>query len=779
MSIGYKTTLWDFLKDHEIRIPIIQRDYAQGRKGKEELRRRFLKDLKETLSSNKTLTLDFAYGEVLVEKHGEKEDVKVFCPIDGQQRLTTLWLLHWYIAYKTGKLNNKEVKERLKKFSYATRVSARDFCKQLCELTPQSKWNETLVQHIENQNWFYSNWKQDPTIQSMLRMLSGELEDGSDGICGVFYECQDGTHIECKGIECFNDMFDIFWERLTNSDKPCIQFHVLDIADIGQTDDLYVKMNARGKPLSSFENFKADLVDYIHKQAINKLNNDWQGLDSPNHGFAQKLDNDWTNIFWKLRSSDESGISENQCHIDEIFFTFLNRYFFNCRAKELQNEEWNKHSLYGKDDTNLDFTTLEHYENSKKIIPKDDLINLEKVLDRLPILQQRLNDFDKAIRHSWETNNNETIFYFLPEYSKTNGELITQLDKSGNKILKVTEITIKQRAVFFAICSWLINNSPNNTKKYSDNQINAFKDWMRVIWNIVENSTNKGSNLSGALKLIDTLGQNSDNILMYLQSYIVPQNSFTEEQLLEECTKARLINGNNGEEWRDAITNIENNPLLRGKIKAILFTPNDNDELDVNAFKGRAKQFRTITNDKSENNIRSISAKLLRKADYTCWDNGNNWRFIVNRDSLDYFLHNPTDGFLLGMFSLLTNENPEELDVTNWRYYFIKYSNTFLNGTGYYNWQGDLGFRCRKINGQNLHSYHQNPYLAAAGYNVWNRDSNFTDTLDGNRTIEIKEEQNTVTVIIMENNATQRAIWDRQSDFVEWLNDIIRNAPNQ
>jgi uncharacterized protein with ParB-like and HNH nuclease domain len=44
-------------------------------------------------------------------------------PIDGQQRLTTLFLLHWYIGVRLG---NEEIKKL--SFSYKTRVSARDFC---------------------------------------------------------------------------------------------------------------------------------------------------------------------------------------------------------------------------------------------------------------------------------------------------------------------------------------------------------------------------------------------------------------------------------------------------------------------------------------------------------------------------------------------------------------------------------------------------------------------------------------------------------------------------
>lgn len=50
-----KTTSWSFLKNNYIEIPIIQRDYAQGRLGKENLRKNFLGDLKRALGQGATI----------------------------------------------------------------------------------------------------------------------------------------------------------------------------------------------------------------------------------------------------------------------------------------------------------------------------------------------------------------------------------------------------------------------------------------------------------------------------------------------------------------------------------------------------------------------------------------------------------------------------------------------------------------------------------------------------------------------------------------------------
>ena len=68
-----------------IEIPIIQRDYAQGRKSESRIRNRFLEALfKAVTETDKHITLDFVYGEI--DPNG------ILIPLDGQQRITTLFL---------------------------------------------------------------------------------------------------------------------------------------------------------------------------------------------------------------------------------------------------------------------------------------------------------------------------------------------------------------------------------------------------------------------------------------------------------------------------------------------------------------------------------------------------------------------------------------------------------------------------------------------------------------------------------------------------------------
>ena len=50
-------------------------------------------------------------------------------PLDGQQRLTTLWLLHWFVALKAGKL--EEARKGLANFTYEREFGIRNAIKKL------------------------------------------------------------------------------------------------------------------------------------------------------------------------------------------------------------------------------------------------------------------------------------------------------------------------------------------------------------------------------------------------------------------------------------------------------------------------------------------------------------------------------------------------------------------------------------------------------------------------------------------------------------------------
>lgn len=87
---GKPSTLISLLEKYMVEVPIVQRDYAQGRidEHSKMVRQNLLADMKSAiLGTTLPLDLNFVYGKT----EGNK-----FIPLDGQQRLTTLYLLHLY-----------------------------------------------------------------------------------------------------------------------------------------------------------------------------------------------------------------------------------------------------------------------------------------------------------------------------------------------------------------------------------------------------------------------------------------------------------------------------------------------------------------------------------------------------------------------------------------------------------------------------------------------------------------------------------------------------------
>ena len=574
---GEITTFWRFLCKTPVRIPIIQRDYAQGRKGKEELRKAFLKDLKQSLDSRARLKLDFVYGAA---------ENDTFDPLDGQQRLTTLWLLHWYVAYMAGEIEN--AKDALSQFSYETRQSSRAFCEWLSSFKEPLPDKMGVVAHIQNQTRFRSSWRNDPTIAAMLRMLGGTRNGASDGIEGVFRK---------KPSE-----FPKYWNCLIGDDCPIV-FHALNIYGIGQTDDLYIKMNARGKPLTSFENLKADLAGYIGRNATKESDVEgiWHEFAKPENGIAIKMDTDWMDgIFWKRKSPDFA--------VDEIYFAFLNRFFLNAHALNIDKSDVKK----GEDET-FDF----FYGRNAKVEASDDQIayvgfdsTYARVLENEPKLLKRLADTldnylafaaqdESVFQPSWDKEGN---FRFVPCYESS---VELHYDFAGNEIRKIGKIIQPHRVVFHAVCKFF-------EQGWRDGDGDALKNWMRVVWNIVENANiNTIPGMIGCLKLVDELAVYSHKILEGLKDQGASLKSdFAKDQVAEEIEKAKQILSDTTGAWKEKIEDAEKTAFFKGAIRFLYM--NGNGEVDWNDFDVKFNNAKKFFDKDGVSNEYRKNALLLR-----------------------------------------------------------------------------------------------------------------------------------------------------------------------
>lgn len=571
------TTFWNFLQENTIEIPIIQRDFAQGRTDKTHIRNSFLTNLKQALDNNlpnreQTLKLDFVYGSV---EHGKLN------PLDGQQRLTTLWLLHWYVALKAGKL--AEATDVLKKFTYETRITSREFCQQLCNADNFKDYaKNSIVDYIASRTWFYSAWKQDPTIQSMLTMLRGTKETDKNGD-----DILDG--IEELFVTTETENFVEYWERLTSEDAPIV-FYYLPLQDFGLSDDLYIKMNARGKQLTNFENFKADLIGYI-EQSIrdatdNQIKAQWEALLNPVNGLPIKLDTTWMAIFWENRSigaRDSQGKISKSHQVDEIYFAFLNRLFWNelfiakdengylldvgkdddTSAKENENKSY----MYLNDSRNrnekferiayLGFDTYKYHNNT---IPIAFFEKAKTILDNY--LEYNCNQIPVC---QWNKE-----FHFIPQYVVEDGFNLEYLNNSNDAILKVAALTQPERIVFFALCKYFEEGTGEEA---------SLKQWLRVVWNLVSGESEDGKPqirstraVRTAIEFISSLdSHNVYQSLAELDSSKISKDAFS-ERCKEEIEKAKKIVED--AYWEGKIILAENYAAFNGSI-SFLFTDQD------------------------------------------------------------------------------------------------------------------------------------------------------------------------------------------------------------
>ena len=89
---------------------------------------------------------------------------------------------------------------------------------------------------------------------------------------------------------------------------------------MGLTDELYIKMNSRGKPLTLFEHFKAELekeMTAVDADAARRI--------------IAKFDREWMDLLWRYRNGNK-GTSDDNTTDDE----FLNYFRFIAKKKPIK-----------------------------------------------------------------------------------------------------------------------------------------------------------------------------------------------------------------------------------------------------------------------------------------------------------------------------------------------------------------------------------------------------------------------------------------------------------
>lgn len=501
-TIGRQLTFQQLIVDYQqIQIPIIQRDYAQGRDSEIEVRNEFLIALHDALNLSQQLNLDFIFGSV------EGNATSRFQPLDGQQRLTTLFLLHWYLAWLDNRL--KELREFLRldeksRFSYDVRPSSSEFFDALLNYTPSLHPTELpeltkLSCHLQNQSWYFRYWRLDPTIQSSLNMLNA---------------------IHTKFRETVG-----LYDLLVDDEQPLITFYLQDLENFGLSDDLYIKMNARGKPLTALETFKARFEQHLKRKYESKDKRLGDQKVSIGDYFAHRMDTTWADFFWKY-SNKETNL------YDDVAINLLRAVILLSRDSKSDSYVKDVESLQNKS-TKSSYSTFRNSE----------------------WLDQRFTDWLVLLLDTWSMG--EDTLPLLPDTQYFNEDVV--LEKVMKEPTSLFNFEIVQ---FVGYVLYLEKHS-----KLLD--AISFQAWMRIVVNLSTNTEyNRIEDLQRSVNGLIEMIPKSNDILGYFASNKQPTSGFRRQQINEEKLKAELLLADSN--WRTIIDRAETHGYFKGQIEFLL-----------------------------------------------------------------------------------------------------------------------------------------------------------------------------------------------------------------
>lgn len=561
MNQGQKYNFIKIIQEKSLLIPQIQRDYVQHRTSYkvEKSRSQLIESLINVVTGEtKNINLNFVYGYsdfIFSESsvNGPLKRFDCFVPIDGQQRLTTLYLLHLFV-YAKAKSDDIDIFKN--KLFYQTRKTTKIFINKLTEEIPNLIDSNNVYEATKNSSWYSSAWECDVSVKSCLKVLE---------------------EIQNK-FEYFNKWND----AIKNLNK--ISFMLLNITELGKPNELYIKMNSRGRQLTPFENFKSDLYGYIDENF-----KDDQAFISE---FKKGLDNDWQENIWKWFEN----IELSKQYTDELTKEIIHWIIVNRKI-------------------------IEHKPN------KGD-IDIQKL--QLPIEEIGTNADCYMIYPTsatpekyWFSSYNildssaeiEDIYYTFKLFSaiseelrkKTFDTILGSINEKGNLSKNINQYTARIRLL--AITLYARNRAS------ADIDEEDFKKWYRIANNVLNHSEidtierfckacramyNLSNNYS--VTLLDELQKLYDNpyeadeqlVNKALYDILKYFPNIKDEQIKEECYKSTLITDTI---WNEVIKEAEKHEYFKGEIYFALY-----DCSDPNEFKERWLRISDIFAD-NENDV--------------------------------------------------------------------------------------------------------------------------------------------------------------------------------
>lgn len=504
----------ELLKEEELIIPEIQRDYVWG--DNELVIKRFINNIKN-MKDNEELDIGFFYSYKIYENFNAL--------IDGQQRITTLILLSWYVGVDNTKLNN---------FKFKVRENSNNFLEKLLEQKSAeipAIDGKKISDKIKNSIWYKRIWDNDPTVKSILNALDiidKELDNEKENIKN----------------------------KIDNIKFSCIE------AGDRRLETEYILLNKRGVNLTNSEQLKAILTEDIENK------NEW----------LEKWEKDWQDILWECKGND---IYNTDKIWNAVLYWVRDIYVIeNNICKDNDKEKINY---------DFDLIGIEKENKEKVLKILDWIIPvLETINYKFDIIQKEckfvIDDIESKIQGKVGANKEysltikeKALFYsilYLINNINIKDKNI-QLDTIIEFILKTHNIYIGEGTAEYI----KINIANYNTMEIRGRDsfegipktitINIAEfsgifdeiveiEKIRIFRNLIQNSNINASNLHNAITSLKDFNINTLGELEGLDK----------EQQEEEALKLEIFE--KYEEYKNIIIEIENNNLFKGKIKKIL-----------------------------------------------------------------------------------------------------------------------------------------------------------------------------------------------------------------
>ena len=386
-------------------------------------------------------------------------------------------------------------------------------------MLPKASLYKSFDEAIKDQNWFIRSWCKNATVNNMLGTLK---------------------HIHRKINE---SNINNIWLRLVESTTPSITFAFLQMDETnGLDDDIYIKMNGRGRKLSPFENLKSWMDEKISTRPYCEK---WR----------KEMDNDWTSMFWENRNKEQEHPEE--IDDEQLFFFYNLLILYHIKTNELLHTIINirecKPYLF---EELQDFFGIERKANDQDVV---DIIigkiqeggNIPLMwFERLELMPDRFLDFAFNCTCA------------MVELSK--GFNSMELFLGEDKAYKTT------RTYRISMCKGSLDRTlplVHSRLSYQEGKTSLF-DWMRVMRNLILGTAITKDNIARILKSIqsyaDSCKEKDIYELLSTQSLSVESSGFNRSQFEEETYKANWIVKDR--EWTELFNTIEGTSFCRGTI---------------------------------------------------------------------------------------------------------------------------------------------------------------------------------------------------------------------